>query len=467
MGTMSVLGPQTGDEATAKTVLTRRARRGAVILVCMVGLAGCAAHQGGGALGAIAPDRVQDGRLAGAASESAGVGGGALMLAASSIAPSNNTPQQAVALAEVKTPDAPKPVSAVSEAWRERMSRVLAILERDAAPVAIASQPTTRQTAAALALPDPSEDLPQQETRTAPRNAAQRCVVSPRDHTLTRCYAAPPRANANPATRAPQSAEPAAPSAPEPNTPAESAPGQGQPSTRPAAPPVLAETCPHPGLIGRSLSVATVAVGAYGRVNGHPMLPLQPGEVVLTFDDGPHPRRTPLVLAALERYCAPATFFVVGRAAAAQPGLLGQIVAQGHTVGNHTHSHPILTTVAHARVEQELAQADVVVRRTLRRATGDEQALLPIFRFPGLGENAAVRAIVAARGLRAISVDVVSDDTLPISSDEVARRVIRRLEAHGRGVILFHDTHVKTAQALPTILEHLAANGYRVVALQP
>ena len=70
---------------------------------------------------------------------------------------------------------------------------------------------------------------------------------------------------------------------------------------------------------------------------------LRPGEVVLTFDDGPWPNNTPAVLAALAAHCTKATFFPIGKHAMWHPEILKQVAAAGHTIGTHTWSHADLS----------------------------------------------------------------------------------------------------------------------------
>ena len=79
--------------------------------------------------------------------------------------------------------------------------------------------------------------------------------------------------------------------------------------------------------------------GQITRYAGEPNF-LKPKEIVLTFDDGPSPSITRSILAALDSYCAKATFFPVGRMATAYPSVLRDIATRGHTIGAHTWTHP-------------------------------------------------------------------------------------------------------------------------------
>src|ERR1700678_327197 len=80
--------------------------------------------------------------------------------------------------------------------------------------------------------------------------------------------------------------------------------------------------------------------------------PRRPGELALTFDDGPNPAWTPQLLDLLAEHDVRATFFMVGRFAQSEPGLVKRVVAGGHLIGNHSWSHPNLALTAASRVTE-------------------------------------------------------------------------------------------------------------------
>ena len=106
-------------------------------------------------------------------------------------------------------------------------------------------------------------------------------------------------------------------------------------------------------------------------------LPLVPGEVVLTFDDGPLPPYTNAVLKALADECLQATFFMVGRQARAHPELAWQVRAAGHTIGTHTQNHPL-----HRMPPDRAAHEIDTGIASVAAALGTPRALAPFFRFP-------------------------------------------------------------------------------------
>src|SRR5262245_18560880 len=101
-----------------------------------------------------------------------------------------------------------------------------------------------------------------------------------------------------------------------------------------------APTCPRPDALGVSRVVEIDGSGGprFGAPHGDRDL-LASREVVLTFDDGPMPRSTQPILAALAAQCTKATFFMIGEMAAEHPEVVREVAAQGHTIGTHTWSH--------------------------------------------------------------------------------------------------------------------------------
>lgn len=102
--------------------------------------------------------------------------------------------------------------------------------------------------------------------------------------------------------------------------------------------------------------------------------------ISLTFDDGPDPKITPLLLNVLSAYKTPATFFVIGKNAAANPALVARMVREGFAVGNHTMTHPDIAHEPDWREQTELVATD----RTLQAITGQQAGF---WRMPYLGDD--------------------------------------------------------------------------------
>jgi peptidoglycan-N-acetylglucosamine deacetylase len=183
------------------------------------------------------------------------------------------------------------------------------------------------------------------------------------------------------------------------------------------------------------------------------------GVVYLTFDDGPTPAWTPRILGLLARYRARATFFVVGRSAAAWPGLVRREYAAGHGVGNHTFTHASLPGLGSRRLAREVGGTS----RAIRRATGAPPRCL---RPPYGAIDAASARRVGAFGLRIVSWSLDTNDWRGLPAAAIAARVLGRVRSGD--VVLMHDgggNRAQTVAALGTVLASLSARGFRFAAL--
>ncbi|MCK0210001.1 polysaccharide deacetylase family protein [Starkeya koreensis] len=196
-------------------------------------------------------------------------------------------------------------------------------------------------------------------------------------------------------------------------------------------------------------------------------LDLADREVVLTFDDGPLPATTPGVLKALSKECVRATFFVVGRNAAAHPDLVRREIAEGHTVGHHSMTHPM--TLADMPYDKAIADIEKGLRADDRAAYGEAgvHPRVPFFRFPGFGSSPTLLDYMKQRGIGVFGADLWASDWNPMSPQEQLDLVMARLDHVGRGIILFHDTRGQTLKMLPDFFAALKEKGYRVVHIVP
>jgi peptidoglycan/xylan/chitin deacetylase (PgdA/CDA1 family) len=226
-----------------------------------------------------------------------------------------------------------------------------------------------------------------------------------------------------------------------------------------------APSCPgNPNVLGTSriIEVDPVAMPRIGSHDYGRTLPLARGEVVLTFDDGPMTPNTQRVLQALANECVQATFFIVGRQAIREPETVRQIYAAGHTIGTHTHHHPL-----HRMSPAEAAYEINAGFAAVRAATGDPRAVAPFFRFPGLFTTPHAEHYLRSRGIAAFSIDVDTHDWKRIDPRRMLYDTLITLERRGGGIILMHDVQDKTALMLPVLLSELRLRGYRVVHMVP
>ena len=188
---------------------------------------------------------------------------------------------------------------------------------------------------------------------------------------------------------------------------------------------------------------------------------LQKGEVVLTFDDGPHPTYTKQILEALAAQCTKATFFNVGEMVKQYPDVAREVEAEGHTIGTHTWSHPNLAALSLETATKQVESAFSIEDQTLNHGVA------PFFRFPYLSDAQSVRKYLARRNIAAFSIDVDSSDWRTKSPDKIVANVRNGLLKSGGGIILFHDIHEQTARALPRVLKELKEHNFKVVQLVP
>jgi peptidoglycan/xylan/chitin deacetylase (PgdA/CDA1 family) len=164
--------------------------------------------------------------------------------------------------------------------------------------------------------------------------------------------------------------------------------------------------------------------------------PRRPGELALTFDDGPNPACTPRLLDILAGHQVHATFFLLGSFASREPELVRRIVAAGHLVGNHSWSHPNLARTPAREVDRELTRA----RQTIEQITG-----VPVkyFRPPYGGRRPYVLRSARAMGLIPVTWNAMTNDWAEPSAEASAGRLsslIDRLERRGSAAnIVLHD----------------------------
>ena len=221
------------------------------------------------------------------------------------------------------------------------------------------------------------------------------------------------------------------------------------------------DACPAGTLgVSRILEVDTTGGPWYGEPNGDPNF-LAPGEVVLTFDDGPSPNDTREVIAALAKECTKATFFVVGEMVALYPEIVKEVAEQGHTIGTHTWSHRNLARLSLPDVTREIEATFDAAQKA------SPEPVAPFFRYPYLSSSKLAVDYLKSRNIGQFAIDIDSSDWRVRSSKGVVTRVMAGLKKKGRGIILMHDIHKWTADALPELLAEIRAGGYKVVQLKP
>ncbi|MEV0623154.1 polysaccharide deacetylase family protein [Nonomuraea sp. NPDC050404] len=177
--------------------------------------------------------------------------------------------------------------------------------------------------------------------------------------------------------------------------------------------------------------------------------------VALTFDDGPG-RYTGDLLNLLAKERARATFFTVGSNAVTQPALLRRMSAEGHLVGNHTWAHRDLSKQASSKITDSLGRT----RDAVSAIIGQTPTLV---RPPYGAVSQRLRNVTREMGLSLVTHDVDTKDQFGGKSGDIADRAVR--QAHPGAIILMHDIHRETVDAVPDILKRLRGKGYSFVTV--
>ena len=223
-----------------------------------------------------------------------------------------------------------------------------------------------------------------------------------------------------------------------------------------------AENCPGNSKalgVGRTIEIDTTGGPGFGLQQYRAYDFLKKGEVVLTFDDGPLPGPTRRILKALRNHCTKAIFFPVGKLAAGYPEVLREAIKDGHTIGSHTFNHLDLKKNAKKAVAQIESGFS-----TVKVAMGQPGA--PFFRFPYLRDSKETIKYLGKRNIAVFSMDFDSYDFKIRSPKKLLKRVKRKLNEKGKGILLMHDINKTTAKTLPAILEYLQKEGYTIVHLK-
>ncbi|WP_405843775.1 polysaccharide deacetylase family protein [Streptomyces sp. NBC_01518] len=210
-------------------------------------------------------------------------------------------------------------------------------------------------------------------------------------------------------------------------------------------------------LVARLAVIALAAAGTLAvGVNTPAQAATCSGYVGLTFDDGPS-GNTPTLLNALKQNGLRATMFNEGQYAAAYPAQVKAQVDAGMWVGNHSYTHPHLTTQTQATIDSEISRT----QQAIAAAGGGTPKL---FRPPYGETNATVKAVEAKYGLTEIIWDVDSQDWNGASTDAIVAAAARLTNGQ---IILMHDWPANTVAAIPRIAQGLAARNLCAGMISP
>ena len=231
--------------------------------------------------------------------------------------------------------------------------------------------------------------------------------------------------------------------------------------------------CANPNAIGvsRVMKVDTTG-GYYVGTTYQTRLPLQPKEVVLTFDDGPMAGRTDRVLKALDEECTKATFFIVGQMAKAYPETLRKTAAGGHTIAYHTMTHPLnMVKWPLPKAQDNVREGWQVVDQILYGEARDKPAT-PFFRYPGLFNSRALNEWFNGLDMGVWTIDAAGNDWLRghltiADGPNVMNEALKEIEARQGGILLLHDIKDSSSSIVGPLLRELKARGYKIVHVVP
>ena len=225
--------------------------------------------------------------------------------------------------------------------------------------------------------------------------------------------------------------------------------------------------CNNPDALGlsRVIEIDTTGGPAFGTEHFKQYDFLRDKEVALTFDDGPWPGNTPMVLKALQDNCTKATFFEIGEHATWRPDLAKELAAAGMTIGSHTWSHKDLAKNPYAKdIEQAKQEIEMGVS-AVHMAVGGPTA--PFFRFPDLQQPRDLMPYLGTRNIAIFSTDIDTFDFKLRRPEDVVKSAMTKLAKNGKGILLMHDFQHATAEAMPELLRQLKAGGYKIVHMVP
>jgi peptidoglycan-N-acetylglucosamine deacetylase len=175
--------------------------------------------------------------------------------------------------------------------------------------------------------------------------------------------------------------------------------------------------------------------------------------IAMTFDDGPSAENTPRLLEMLKQRNIKATFFLIGQNVAANPDLVRRILADGHEIGNHSWTHPQLSKLSDDRVTMEITKTQDAIK--------DASGFTPTLLRPPYGAiTPRQREWVEDRfGLNVILWSVDPFDWKRPGASVITQRILSQVRPGA--IILSHDIHKQTVDAMPATLDGLIAKGYK------
>jgi len=227
--------------------------------------------------------------------------------------------------------------------------------------------------------------------------------------------------------------------------------------TTAASPAAETKPAPPPGTRPQNAPSAMPKVPPAGARLSYSSVHTDKTVLAMTFDDGPHPVNTPKLLDMLKQRNIKATFFVVGKNAKEYPQIIRRIIEEGHEIGNHTWTHASLTSRSDSQIRSELKMSE----DALVAAAGYRPHLV---RPPYGAINQRIKEFMLSEfGYSTIMWSVDPNDWKRPGVSVVTSRLVNG--AHKGAILLAHDIHAPTIQAMPATFDQLLAKGYQFVTV--
>ena len=179
--------------------------------------------------------------------------------------------------------------------------------------------------------------------------------------------------------------------------------------------------------------------------------------LAITFDDGPHPKNTPRLLDMLKERGLKATFYVIGQNVAQYPEIMQRIVAEGHEIGNHSYTHAALTKCSAAKVTEEVSKTNDAI---LQACGAKPTTIRPPY---GATNPSITKRLNDEFGLTVVMWSVDPLDWKIRKASHVSNHILQNTKSGA--IVLAHDIHPSTIDAMPAALDGLISKGHKFVTI--
>ncbi len=177
-------------------------------------------------------------------------------------------------------------------------------------------------------------------------------------------------------------------------------------------------------------------------------------KIVLTFDDGPHPRHTLRILDILDKYDVKAVFFMIGKNVNSYPDVAKEVADRGHQIGIHSQNHNYYFGILESKkLKMEIMKCAETIKNTIGLSTN-------LFRPPFGITNPIIAGEVKKQKLTTIGWNVRSFDTVTEKADKIISRIMKKVGKSS--IVLLHDRLDQTCEALPRIIEEIHSLGMTI-----